>query len=175
MNKFYVLLPAVLLITFGVYYTKVAKPQMAAQALAEEQRIARDKDDETRKKVDIDRKAQEDARARQAEKDKKDRERQEKARLDKEEQDRKIRDETAKFENEAARFTKQIADLEIEIAKLRNRRDQMNGEVLEVAKKVELTKIERRNAELEIQRMYDIVAQKVAASALAKAPPPLPK
>jgi hypothetical protein len=175
MNKFYVLLPAVLLITFGVYYTKVAKPEMAAQALAQEQRIAREKDEETRKKADIDRKAQEDARARQAEKDKKDRERQEKARLDKEEQDRKIHDETAKFENEAARFTKQIADLEIEITKLRSRRDQLNGEVLEVAKKVELTKIERRNAELDIQRMYDIVAQKVAASALAKAPPPLPK
>jgi hypothetical protein len=50
----------------------------------------------------------------------------------------------------------------------------MNREVLEMAKRVELTKIDRRNAELEIQRMYDIVAQKVAASSLTQAPPPPP-
>ncbi|MDD2763711.1 MAG: hypothetical protein PHE83_07025 [Opitutaceae bacterium] len=174
MNKFYVILPVILLIIFGVYYTKVAEPQMEAQARAEEQRIVEQQaaDDARRKEIEL--KAQEDARKAQAARNEKERQRQEKARLDKEEQDRKISEETAKYENEADRLTKEIADLDVQITNLRNQREAMNREVLESSKKVELAKIDRRTAELEIQRMYDIVAQKVAESSLAQMPPPPP-
>ena len=34
MNKFYVIFPTVLLIAFAVYYTQVAKPEMADRILA---------------------------------------------------------------------------------------------------------------------------------------------
>jgi chromosome segregation ATPase len=174
MNKFYVILPAILLIVFSVYYTKVAKPEMAAAVAAKEKRVADEKAAEETHRKEIEAKAQEDARKAQEARDLKERERQEKAQKDKEEQDRKIQDETAKFENEAAKYTKQIADMQAEIAKLRDKREAMTREVLDLAKKVELTKIDRRNAELEIQRMYDMVAQKVADSFLTKAPPPPP-
>jgi septal ring factor EnvC (AmiA/AmiB activator) len=95
----------------------------------------------------------------------------EKAQREKDEQDRKVLDETTKYENEAEKLSKEIAGLELAIANLRTQREDMNREVLESSKKVELAKIDRRNAELEIQRMYDIVAQKVAASFLTQAPP----
>lgn len=174
MNKFYVILPAILLIVFSVYYTKVAKPEMAAAVAAKEKRIADDKATEEAHRKEIEAKAQDDARKAQEARDQKEHERQEKAQKDKEEQDRKIQDETAKFENEAASLTKQIAAMEAEIANLRNKREATTREVLDLAKNVELTKINRRNAELEIQRMYDMVAQKVADSSLTKAPPPPP-
>jgi hypothetical protein len=46
--------------------------------------------------------------------------------------------------------------------------------VFAAAAKVEMAKIDRNNAELEIQRMYEMVAQKVDESSLAKLPPPPP-
>ncbi len=174
MNKFYVILPVVLLILFGGYYVKIAKPEMAAKVLADEKRIADDKAVEEAKRKEIEAKAQDDARKAQAVRDAKERERLDKAQRDKDEQDRKVLDETTKYEKEASDLSKQIANLEIEITTLRNKREDMNREVLESAKKVELAKIDRRNAELEIQRMYDIVAQKVAASSLTQMPPPVP-
>jgi chromosome segregation ATPase len=172
MNKFYVILPVVLLILFGGYYFKIAKPEMAATVLADEKRIADERAAEEAKRKEIEAKAQDDARKAQAVRDAKERERLEKAKRDKDEQDRKVLDETTKYEKEADKLSKEIANLEIEITNLRNKREDMNREVLELAKKVELVKIDRRNAELEIQRMYDIVAQKVAASSLTQAPPP---
>jgi predicted RNase H-like nuclease (RuvC/YqgF family) len=174
MNKFYVILPVALLILFGGYYFKVAKPEMAAKVLADEKRIAEERQAEDAKRKDIEAKAQDDARKAQAVRDAKEHERLEKAQRDKDEQDRKVLDETTKYEKEAEKLSKQIAALEIEITNLRNKREDMNREVLELAKKGELAKIDRRNAELEIQRMYDIVAQKVAASSLTQAPPPPP-
>ena len=175
MTKFYVILPAVCLIVFGVYYTKVAKPEMAATEAAKQKVIADERAAEDARRREIEAKAQEDARKAQEARELKDKEKQEKAQREKDEQDKKIQDETAKFENESAALTKQIAGLESQIADLRNKREATNREALELAKNVELTKIERRNAELEIQRMYDMVAQKVADSSLTKAPPLPPK
>ena len=174
MNKFYVILPVALLILFGGYYVKIAKPEMAAKVLADEKRVADERATEEAKRKEIEAKAQDDARKAQAVRDAKEHERLGKAQRDKDEQDRKVLDETTKYEKEADKLSKQIADLEMEITNLRNKREEMNREVLEMAKRVELTKIDRRNAELEIQRMYDIVAQKVAASSLTQAPPPPP-
>jgi septal ring factor EnvC (AmiA/AmiB activator) len=174
MNKFYVILPVFLLIAFGVYYTQIAQPEMAAAALAEQKRLAavQAADDAHRKEIET--KAQEDARKAQAERDAKERARLEKARLEKDEQDRKITEETAKYENEASKLSKQIADLEIEITNLRNQREETNRQSFALAKQVELAKIDRRTAEMDLQRMYEMVAQKVTDSSLAKMPPVVP-
>jgi len=172
MNKFYVIFPVVLLLTFGIYYTQVAKPEMAEQERAaakkvEEQLAA----DETRRK-EIELKAQADAQAQQQARELRDREKQERLQREREEQDRKIAEDTAKYENLAASLSKQIADTDKEIADLRNKRETLTREIFAAAAKVELAKIDRQNAELEIQRMYDMVAQKVSDSFLTKLPPP---
>ncbi len=176
MNKFYFILPVLLLIGFGLYYTQIAQPEMQAAIVREQQHQAEiQKADEIRQAA-IQQKSQEDARRVQAERDAKQRAAQEKARLEKEAQDRAIREETAKFEDEAARLTKQIADLEREISALRDRREQTNRESIELAKQVELAKIDRRTAEMDLQRMYEMVAQKIAESSLTKMPVvPAPK
>ncbi len=174
MNKFYVLFPTFLLIVFGVYYTQVAKPEMAAKEAAilkaDEEKAAADE----AARLKIEQKAQEDARRQQEERARKDREKEEKARADQEAEDKKVRDETAKLEGEAASLTKQIADEQKLIADLREQKDKTTRDVFDGAAKVELAKIERRNAELEIQRMYDMVAQKVDDSFLTQMPPAPP-
>jgi hypothetical protein len=174
MNKFYVIFPVVLLITFGVYYTQVAKPEMAEQERAAARKVEQQLATDEARRKEIELKAQADAQAQQQAREQKDREKQEKARRDREEQDRKISEDTAKYENLAASLTKQIADMDKEIADLRNRRESLTRDIFDAAAKVELAKIDRQNAELEIQRMYDMVAQKVNDSFLTKLPPPPP-
>jgi hypothetical protein len=174
MNKFYVIFPTCLLIVFGVYYTQVAKPEMAAKEAAalkaEQEKEAADE----AARLKIEQKAQEDARRQQEERERKDKEKQEKAKAEQEAEDKKVRDETAKLEGEAASLTKQIADEQKVISDLRAEKDKMTRAVFDGAANVELAKIDRRNAELEIQRMYDMVAQKVDDSFLTQAPPPPP-
>jgi predicted RNase H-like nuclease (RuvC/YqgF family) len=174
MNKFYVIFPTVLLIAFGVYYTQVAKPEMAEQDHLAAVKVAEQQAADDARRAEIEKKAQADAKAQQEAREQREQEKQEKARHDREEQDRQIAAETAKFETEAASLSKQISDVDKEITDLRNKREDLSREVFDSAAKVELAKIDRRNAELEIQRMYDMVGQKVNDSFLVKLPPPLP-
>ena len=174
MNKFYVVFPALLLIAFGVYYTQVAKPEMAEQERIEAQKVAdQQAADEVRRK-EIEAKAQADAAVQQQAREAKDREKQERAQREKDEQDRKIKAETEKFEAEAASLNKQISDMDKDIVNLRSQREQLSRDVFDSAARVELAKTDRDNANLEIQRMYDMVAQKVGDSFLTKLPPPPP-
>ena len=172
MSKFYVIFPTVLLIVFAVYYTQIAKPEMAAKELAEKQRIAAQEaiDDANRKQIEL--KAQQDALRQQEERAAKDREKEEKLKRQQEEQDNQVKAETNRLLAESTSLSKQIADMQQGIADLRKQREDLNREIFDDAAKVETDKIERRNAELEIQRMYDIVAQKIDDSFLVKAPPP---
>ena len=174
MNKFYVLFPTFLLIVFSVYYTQVAKPQMAAAEAAAKQKVLEQEKVDEANRLQIEQKAQADAKRQQEERARKDREKEEKAKREQEEQDNQVRTETAKLEGEAASLSKQIADQQKLISDLRTQRENLTKEVFSDASKVEMAKIERRNAELEIQRMYDMVAQKVDDSFLTQAPPPPP-
>jgi chromosome segregation ATPase len=119
-------------------------------------------------------KAQEDAKERQAK-----REAEDKAKADKKEKDfqdavGKLQADINEYSGEADKFAKEAADLEIQLTKLRSRKEQATREAFELAKQVELAKVNRRNAELEIQRMVDMVAQKLNSSPLSAPPPPPP-
>ena len=84
----------------------------------------------------------------------------------------KIQEETNKANAEAAASTKKIAELESQLTALHNQRDQANREYLDLIKAVELTKVDRRNAELEIQRMTKMIADKASDSSMARPPAP---
>ena len=85
-----------------------------------------------------------------------------------------LRDQTADYTTQAAKLTKEITDLEAQIAQNRNAKENLIRENLELSKTVELTKINRRNAELEIQRTIEMVAKKLNDSSIAVPPPPPP-
>ncbi len=85
----------------------------------------------------------------------------------------RIQEQTDKAKAEAAASAKKIAELEDESTRLRNQRDQANREYLDLIKSVELTKIDRRTAELDIQRMTKMIADRAADSSLTRMPPPV--
>jgi len=85
-----------------------------------------------------------------------------------------LRDQTSDYTTQAAKLSKEITDLESQIAQNRNAKENLARENLALAKTVELMKINRRNAELEIQRTMEMVAKKLNDSSIAVSPPPLP-
>jgi hypothetical protein len=170
MNKFYLIVPIVLLGVFCVYYRQFSAQQdviarqnaqaaQAAAALIEQNHQA------AMEKARADADAREAAqRAEEA--------RQEADHLAKfEASKQKLADETASYQQEADSYAKQAADLQAQLNSLQTDHDKLSRDVFDLQKQVELEKIARRNADLEIQRTYDMVTQKVAASGLTYAPP----
>jgi len=62
MNKFYVIFPVVLLLTFGIYYTQIAKPEMAEQERAAAKKVEQQQAADEARRKEIELKAQVDAR-----------------------------------------------------------------------------------------------------------------
>lgn len=86
---------------------------------------------------------------------------------------KEIKDATDKYNAEADRLSKEAAKLEIQLDGLRKDREKANRETFELAKRVERTKIEKRNAELEIQRLTEMISKRAEASSMAR-PPVIP-
>lgn len=172
MNKFYIIVPVVLLGVFAFLYSGALK-DMAAKEHAKEVAMEARRADEAKRKAEIEAKASAESKARQEQRDA-----EEAAKVKKREDDyaavmKTLNDDTTKLTTESDALAKEAADLEIQIATTRTEKEKLNREALEIAKQVELAKINRRNAELEIQRMVAMVGQKVGGGALAT-PPKLP-
>ncbi|MBE7537581.1 MAG: hypothetical protein HS122_04135 [Opitutaceae bacterium] len=173
MNKIYLIVPIVLCALFGVYYYKFIQDE-AVKTEQREKAAKIAKDEADAKKKEIEDKARKDADDRQqkrlADEKKKDDDRRAKW----ESQSREIAEATAKYSAEAAKYTKQIADLDAQLKETRLKKDTATRESFDLKKQVELALIAKRNAELEIQRMVSMVANKAAESAMARPPPPPP-
>jgi chromosome segregation ATPase len=171
MNKFYIIVPIVVLAAFIAYYSQFTKQQ----AVIEQKELQAKIDDDNAKKEQAEAataKAIADAHARKEAQDAEDA-RQEAEHLAKYEASKqKLADETAKFQQEADGYAKQAADLQAQLDSLQASHDKASRELFDLQKQVELEKIDRRDADLEIQRTYDMVTQKVAASSLTYVPPP---
>lgn len=171
MNKYYLIVPAVLLGVFVFFYQGALKEMdVKAQKVAAEK--AEKKAIEDARKAEIEAKAAADSKRRQDE-----REAEEKAKADKREKDyqdamAKLKEEADGYSAEADRLIKETANLEAQLANLRNQKETVNRETFELAKQVELAKIERRSAELEIQRMVTMVGNRLNQSSVATIPPP---
>lgn len=171
MNKYYLIVPAILLGAFLFFYNG-ALHEMEAKEAAKMAEKAAIKAADDKRKAEIEAKAAADAKRRQEERDA-----EELARLEKKEKDyqdamKKLKDESDNYSAEADRLAKEGADLEIQLSALRTQKDKSSRETFELAKQVELAKIGRRNAEIEIQRMVEILGTKAGASSLATLPPP---
>ena len=110
--------------------------------------------------------AEERAAERIASEDKKERDKQEK--WDAAGRDVQKVTDTAKAAS--AQAVKDIARLENDLKSLRQQRDALTAEQLALLKSVEQAKIDRRNAELEIQRFTAMIANRTSESALAVPP-----
>ncbi|OAM91412.1 hypothetical protein OH491_23100 [Termitidicoccus mucosus] len=169
MNRFYIIAPLILLAVFGSVFwqNNKAAGARAAQVAAERAVV---ETAERQKKEEAERKAREDAErraaAREAEEQKKEEERQLKWEADL----ARIAAETAQYQAELAAGAGELAGLEKQLAGLRAELERRDSETFDAARGTELLAIKKRNTELEIQRLVQIVAARASINAAAVSP-----
>ena len=165
----YLIFPGLMLAGFLVFYLSHKKAAQEKEA-AHEVAVAKKKAEDDQKKKEAEAKAREDARKRQEEREAEDRKKEEEKAAKQAADDKKVRDQTNEFLAKAKSAEGQVHQLDAELERLRKEKDQVSRETFDLQKQVELARIARRNAELEIQRMTEMVAQRAAQSAMTRPP-----
>lgn len=169
----YVISVGSMLTVFLFFYFAHLKDAEAHEKVRAEQ-VAQQQREAAAKKAEAEEKARQDAEKRAAERA---------AEEAKKEADRIAKWEATSLEIQTStndylakgdQFQKQINSLELELAALRANKEKLNREAFDFAKQVERARIEKRAAELENQRMTEMIAQRAAASTLVQLPPPPP-
>jgi hypothetical protein len=167
MNRLYLIVPVVLLVLFGAVYWQHSQSS-AREAAQKAAATAEARQLEDAKKAEAERQAREDAEkraaTRRAEEEKKEAEK--RARY--EEESVRIAADTARFTARVKELSSEFAALEKRLAELRNRREALNRDGFTLAREVELARIAKRNAELEIQRLTEMVARQAGNTRLAR-------
>jgi len=171
MNKLYIIAPVILFAIFGVIYYNSAQHHKV-EIVVKAKQVAAAKLAEDTKKKEAEAKARADADERTAKRVAEEKKKEEEKRAKYEAQSKEIADSTAKYSADANKYSKQGAELEIQLAEMRKKKDASARDAFELTKQVELAKIAKRNAELEIQRMTKMVAEKAGNSSVAKPPAP---
>ena len=169
----FVISPATMLAVFLVfYYSDRAKSE--ARKHAHEVQLAKEKADADEKKRIAEAKAKEDADRRNLDRIA------EQARIAKEKQDKydaemaRIKENTDKSNATAEKFSKEISDLSIELDDLHKRKEALTRETFDLAKKVQQAAVERHNADMDIERMVEMISERADQSEMTKMPPPPP-
>ncbi|HTQ29886.1 MAG TPA: hypothetical protein VMI53_01635 [Opitutaceae bacterium] len=171
MNKFYFILPIVLLLAFIARYHQFSLHVAEVEHQHELELQQKQAEDQAAKEAAI-KKAAADAAQREEEQRKAD----EQALADHlakyQASMKQMADEKAKYQAEADRYAKQVGDLDIKLDQLHDAHSKASEELFDLQKQIEQAKIDRQLADLEIQRTYDMVTQKITASNLASYTPP---
>ncbi len=166
----YLLAPAVMLGVFLIFYFSYVEQSNAKKAALKAKQQQEKVVAEEKKKV-AESKAREDAKKRQDERDAEERKK-EKDRADKQaSEDKKVRDQTAEALARGKKAEDEGKALEAQLDGLRKEKDKLSREAFDIAKQVELARVARRNAELEIQRMTEMVTRRASESSMTKPPP----
>jgi hypothetical protein len=169
MNKFYIIVPVIMMAIFGFIYSDFTKKD----ALRVEQEAAvlkAEADAEAAQKAEAERQAKEDAARRTAEREAEEARKIAERREKWETAGQQIADSTAKYKAEADKFAAEAQDLELQLLAVRGDREKVSGEAFNLSKEVELARIAKRNAELQVQRMTEMVSKRAADSSLTKMP-----
>lgn len=167
MNRLYLLVPVILLALFGgVYWQHTTASE--SDRVAKAQAAAALKDAELAKKAEAERMARADAEKRTAERLAEEARRDAEKHARTEEENRRIAADTAAYRAQIATLATETATLEKQLTGLRARREKLNTDAFALAKEVELARIAKRNAELEIQRLTDMIARQAANTTLAR-------
>jgi hypothetical protein len=159
MNKLYLIIPLILTIAFGGIYmqhTKTAaaekQQELSAKAKVEAEAAAQKAEAERQAKADADKRETD----RIAEEKKKEDDK--RAKWDADSQ--RIAADTATFTATAAEHAATVKKLEAQLTALRAEKDTAIKTNFDAARDVELARIQKRTAELEIQRLVEMVARK---------------
>ena len=166
MNKLYLVVPTVLLLVFGGFYYShsiEAKEKKVAEIAAAEKATA----EADAKKAEAERQAKADADKRTAERLAEEKRKEEEKAAKWAAAGKQIADETAAYRAQTLKSEAEIKTLETKLASLRAEKEKTTKAVFDSAGAVEAARIKKRNAELEIQRMVEMVARKGGATLAA--------
>jgi translation initiation factor IF-2 len=170
---FYVLFPTALIGIFLIFYLSSRSETLAREAHQREE-AATAKAEADKKKAEAEATAQADAERRNVQRAN------EEAKAAKDKEDKyntemaKIKAQTDGANATADKYAKEVSDLTIELDNLHKQKDTLTRESFELLKKIELSEVARRNAELEIQRYDEMIANRADQSILTKMPPAPP-
>ncbi len=169
----YLIAPTVMLGAFMFLYLAESKEaEIKDKARAAE--LAKTKALEEEKKKIAEEKARLDSAKRSAERAAEEAKREADKIAKREAESKRIQDETDKYLADSAAQTKKISDLELQLEAARKAKDQASRESFDLLKQVERAKVERRNAEIEIARLTEILARRASDSSMTRMPTPPP-
>ena len=169
MKRLYLLIPLALLGLFAVPFVAHLRHEEQA-TLARAATTARQQADAEKESQAAELKARADADQRAAARLAAEQHAAEAKRAQCEDESRRIAADTAGYSAGAAKLAAEVADLQSQLASVRAKRAKLSAEAFATAKTVELARIDKRNAELEIQRLTAMLARQAAGTEL----PPLP-
>jgi flagellar motor protein MotB len=168
----YFVVPLIGLIVFVFFYISFADQAEKAE-IARKAEIVRKTEEEQQRKAVLEERARQDAAKKAQERADADalKEREKTAKWEKQGKD--IQDDIDDAIKTSSELTAKIVQQEKELANLRKAKENANRDLVEAARAVEQAKVDRRGAEMNIQRLTAFLAKRAEDSALA-APPALP-
>lgn len=166
----YFIVPVVCLGVFLFFYYAHVEEAKKRTLIRIEEQAKKDREEAAKKKA-LEDKARQDADKRSAERAKEEAKKEADRIAKWKAQGDDIEAEMQKAKSAASESQQKVAALEKELSSLRAKKEQANRDFLEAARQVELAKIARRNAEMEIQRITELISNKANESAMAKLPP----
>jgi hypothetical protein len=170
----YVLGPGIMLAVFMFFYF-TSKAETDARLAAEKIHKAELEKEAEEKKAIAEKKAQEDAERRNIERAEAEKKAAEDKQAKYDAEMARIKADTDKSNALVDKYDKEVSELTIELDSLHKQKDALIREGFELAKRDELAAVARRNAELEIQRMTQMIVNRADQSMMTKMPPPPPK
>lgn len=168
----YLIAPCIMLGLFVIVYLSHEKGRVEAERVRNET-VAKNVAAEKKKKDEAETRAREDAAKKQAEREEEEKKKETERRLKREADDKKIRDEIAAAVAEAKDAEGKANALQAELDRLQKERDRAGRDAFDAAKAVEAAKVDRRNAELESQRMVEQISRRASDSSLVRMPQPV--
>lgn len=169
----FVIFPGIGLAVFVIFYISFSN-QEAAAALRHQQEVARQNAIAEHKKEEAEAKARADAL--QREKEQKEQEAAAEAAREKKFEDElhKVQSDIATYSAEADAYARKASELQIELDALHREKDKASRRDFELLKEVEQAQVQQTDAQLQIQRMVDMIARRADQSTLmqGQATPP---
>jgi len=169
MNRYYIVLPVVLMAIFIYFERGAAKDTELIEKQKVEAKVQAEAKKEAEKKA-LEETARLDSDKRNAQRISEEKAKEEKRKADYEAKIQKMRDDVKKYTDDVELNNKLVAVLEKDLAAKRDQRERENRSVFELAKKVEISKKLRRDAELEVQRFTEMLSRRATDSVLTKMP-----
>ena len=170
----YFIVPGILTVIFTFFYLTHSKEAAEKERIRKEQ-IALVQAEEAAKKAEIEAKAREDAAKRAAEREAEAAAKEADRVAKWEAEGQRIQADTDDYNAQADKLSKEISELQITLDSLYRTKEQTNDEVLQLAKRVERARIDGQTADLEIQRLTEMVVRKTEASSLTHMPATTPR